>query len=86
MPPIDLDAVTGLSEREAAERLEREGYNELPSAQQRSILRIVLEVIHEPMFILLVASGIIYFVLGDLSEGLMLLSFVVVIIAITVYQ
>jgi Ca2+-transporting ATPase len=86
MPPLDLDAVTGLSEREAAERLEREGYNELPSAEQRSVLHIVFEVIHEPMFILLVASGAIYFVLGDFSEGLMLLSFVIVIIAITVYQ
>ncbi|MDD1657892.1 MAG: cation-translocating P-type ATPase [Methanomicrobiales archaeon] len=86
MPSLDLDAVIGLSEREAAEKLAREGYNELPSAKQRGILPIVFEVIHEPMFILLVASGLIYFVLGDLSEGLMLLSFVVVIIAITVYQ
>jgi Ca2+-transporting ATPase len=86
MPALDLDAVTGLSEREAAERLERDGYNELPSSEQRSILHIVFEVIHEPMFILLVASGTIYFFLGDVSEGLMLLSFVVVIITITVYQ
>ena len=38
------------------------------------------------MFILLVASGLIYFVLGDVNEGIMLMSFVFVIIGITVYQ
>jgi len=86
MPPLDIDTVTGLSGREAAERLEREGFNEIPSAEQRGILPIILDVIQEPMFILLVASGAIYFLLGDFAEGLMLLSFVLVIIAITVYQ
>ncbi len=38
------------------------------------------------MFLLLVGSGLIYFVLGDLAEALMLMSFVLVIIGITVYQ
>ena len=38
------------------------------------------------MFILLVASGLIYFILGDVTEGIMLMSFVFVIIGITVYQ
>ena len=38
------------------------------------------------MFLLLVASGLLYFILGDVTEGLMLMSFVFVIIGITVYQ
>ncbi len=38
------------------------------------------------MFLLLVGSGLIYFALGDLAEALMLMSFVLVIIGITVYQ
>ena len=38
------------------------------------------------MFLLLVGGGLIYFILGDVTEGLMLMSFVVVIIGITVYQ
>jgi len=86
MATLDLEAVTGLSKKEAAEKLAAEGYNELPESKKRSVLWIVFEVIHEPMFILLVASGLVYFVLGDFSEGAMLLSFVVLIIAITVYQ
>src|SRR5512138_2317649 len=86
MALFDIDSVAGLSSRDAAERLRTGGYNELPGSSHRSIARIVFEVVHEPMFILLVASGLIYFALGDLSEGLMLMSFVVLVVGITVYQ
>jgi len=84
--PADIETVTGLTEDEAAKRLATLGYNELPSSKSRGTLRIILEVIQEPMFILLVASGLVYFVLGDLAEAAMLSGFVVLIIAITVYQ
>ena len=86
MPFLDLDSVRGLSHEAAAEKIRTEGYNELPESKKRGIFRIIFEVIHEPMFILLVASGLIYFILGDFTEGIMLMSFVVVIIGITVYQ
>ncbi len=86
MPTLDISSVTGLTELEAAENLRQEGYNELPTASRRGLVRIVIEIIHEPMFLLLVASGILYFILGDVSEGIMLMSFVLVIIGITVYQ
>jgi Ca2+-transporting ATPase len=83
---FDINSVTGLSEREAEERLKREGYNELPSAKQRSIFAIALDVMREPMFVLLVACGIIYLILGDMQEALMLLGFVIVVVGITLYQ
>ncbi len=86
MPLVDIESFTGLTPEAAAGLLSTEGYNELPESKKRSIFRIVFEVIHEPMFLLLVASGSIYFLLGDVSEGLMLMSFVLVIIGITVYQ
>ncbi|WAC05812.1 MAG: cation-translocating P-type ATPase [Methanoregula sp.] len=86
MPVLDISSVTGLSDQEAEERLRRGGYNELPSAKKRGFLHIVFEVVHEPMFLLLVAGGLLYFILGDVSEGMMLLSFVIVIIGITVWQ
>ncbi|MCU0630779.1 MAG: HAD-IC family P-type ATPase, partial [Methanoregulaceae archaeon] len=86
MPVLDIESFTGLSSLQVADKLKREGYNELPESKKRSIFGIIIEVIHEPMFILLVASGLIYFALGDVSEGLMLMSFVLVIIGITVYQ
>jgi len=86
MPTLDIDSVKGLSSDEAREKIRTEGYNELPEAHKHGFFTIIIEVIREPMFILLVASGLIYFILGDVTEGIMLLSFVFVIIGITVYQ
>lgn len=76
----------GLSKQEADAALLRDGYNELPSSKPRSMFAIVLSVLREPMFLLLVAGGIIYMLLGDMQEALMLMGFVIVIISITVYQ
>ncbi len=76
----------GLSEAEAEERLKKEGYNELPSTKARSIFAIALEVVREPMFLLLVAGGLIYLLLGDIQEALMLMGFVFVVMGITLYQ
>jgi len=86
MPTLEIDSVKGLSTDEAAEKLRTEGYNELPGSKKHGIFNVIGEVIREPMFILLVASGLIYFILGDVTEGIMLMSFVFVIIGITVYQ
>ena len=82
----DLSAITGLTEAQAALRLKEEGFNELPSSGKRSFLAIVFEVIREPMLLLLIGGGIIYMILGDIEEALMLLAFVFVIIGITIYQ
>ena len=83
---FDLNTIRGLSEEEAAERLKAEGYNELPSAKRRSLFAIAFEVAREPMFLLLVAGGAVYLILGDVQEALMLLAFVFIIIGITFYQ
>ncbi|MDH4233118.1 MAG: cation-translocating P-type ATPase [Nitrospirota bacterium] len=83
---FDTNSLPGLSEAEAAERLRKEGFNELPSAKKRGILAIAFDVVREPMFLLLVACGIIYLILGDIREALMLLGFVFVVMGITLYQ
>jgi Ca2+-transporting ATPase len=83
---FDVRSIPSLSEAEAARRLEAEGPNELPSARKRNIFAIAYEVIREPMFLLLVVGGILYLILGDVEEALMLLGFVFVVIGITLYQ
>lgn len=77
---------TGLSEATAAERLRVEGYNDLPTTGRRSLFGIAAEVLREPMFLLLVACGAVYIVLGDPHEAVMLLGFVVLITGMTLYQ
>ena len=75
---------TGLSEAEAQARLKAEGYNELPRPDRRTALRIVLEVLREPMLALLIAGGVVYLALGDWREALILLVFANLSIVITV--
>jgi len=81
-----ISGIAGLSEAEALQRLKQEGYNELPSTKKRSIFAIAFDVAREPMFLLLLAGGAIYMLLGDVQEALMLLGFVFVVIGITLYQ
>ncbi|MFZ2658277.1 MAG: cation-translocating P-type ATPase [Victivallales bacterium] len=83
---MDTKNIKGLSELEAASRLAGEGFNELPSSRKRSIFQIAFGVVKEPMFLLLVACGIIYLCLGDKEEAMMLLGFVFVVMGITLYQ
>ncbi|MDA8364156.1 MAG: cation-translocating P-type ATPase [Gammaproteobacteria bacterium] len=87
MPQIEEPTrPTGLPLEEAVARLAADGYNELPSARRRSALQISLGVAREPMFVLLLACGTTYLVLGDVREAVMLLFFVGVVIGITLYQ
>ena len=83
---MKLEESSGLSSIEAKKILEASGYNELPSARPKNIGRIALEVISEPMFILLLSCAGVYMVLGDYTEGVLLLGSVFVIIFITFYQ
>jgi Ca2+-transporting ATPase len=83
---FDLSNLQGLSDQEVIENLALDGYNELPSAKKRSFLKIIFEVMKEPMFLLLIACGLLYLFLGDLEEALMLLGFVFVVMGITLYQ
>ena len=76
----------GLDSNDVESRLNQFGYNELPSSQGRKFMATALDVVREPMFLLLLACGTIYLLLGDVQEALMLLGFVFVVFAITLFQ
>ena len=76
----------GLSRDEASERLHKYGLNVLPGTQPKTFFYIMLDVIKEPMFLMLLIAGSIYLALGDRAEALFLLSFVFVVIGITLMQ
>ena len=74
----------GLSEEQARARLREEGFNDLPSTDRRTLLAIVADVLREPMFALLLGAGVVYLVLGDISEAVVLLAFATISVSITV--
>jgi Ca2+-transporting ATPase len=84
--PLDLASIKGLSDIEIESRVKEEGSNELPQSRKKSVFSILFGIIREPMFLLLIACGVLYLLLGDFKEALMLLGFVLVIIGITLYQ
>lgn len=78
--PAGLDSAT------AAQRLLQDGPNELGLGHRRTLLDMVWDVAREPMFVLLLAAGAIYLVMGDLQGALVLLGFVFIIMGVTVLQ
>ena len=83
---LDPQTLIGLSEAEAFRRLAEEGYNELPASGRRSVWAIAFEVAREPMFLMLVACGVVYLLMGGIGDAALLLSFVFVVMGITIVQ
>jgi P-type Ca2+ transporter type 2C len=77
---------TGLNNQQVLERLRTEGFNELPVANKRGFFSILGDVLREPMFSLLLVAGLIYLVLGDTTEAILLLMFAGFSVSITLIQ
>ncbi len=83
---LDLTGFTGLSEEDARRNIAEDGPNEIASQEKRGLFAIVIEVVREPMFLMLVAAGALYLLMGSPGDALMLLGFVFVVMAITIIQ
>jgi Ca2+-transporting ATPase len=82
----ETNNITGLTEQEAQRKLQTDGFNELPTQKKQNGLKILFRVLSEPMLLLLIGSGVIYLLMGESKDAMMLLSFVFVVIGITFYQ
>ena len=76
----------GLTHDQARTLLAEHGPNELPRAGSRSFIRIIIDVLREPMLAMLIAGGLIYLALGDTGEAVILLVFALMSVLITVVQ
>ncbi len=76
----------GLDSATAARRLADEGPNDIGTSGRRTLLAILRDVASEPMFLLLLAAGTVYLLVGDRFEAMVLTGFVLLIIGITVIQ
>jgi Ca2+-transporting ATPase len=76
----------GLTGQEAEARLRVDGPNALPRPERRSLRTILLDVLREPMLVLLIVGGLLYLALGDLSEAVLLLVFALLSVVITLLQ
>ena len=83
---MNAHTVKGLTTIEAKARQQSQGYNALPDREKRSFIKIIVGVLTEPMIFLLVSVVVVYFLLGDKTEAMVLMVSVLVIIGIELYQ
>ncbi|MGM9657741.1 MAG: cation-translocating P-type ATPase [Eubacteriales bacterium] len=77
---------TGLTSQEAKRRQQQYGKNEPVPQKQENFFIKILRIVCEPMFLLLVAAAVIYFLLGEPGDGAVMLIFVIGVIGIDVIQ
>ena len=76
----------GLTEAEVINSREKNGHNSIEDQDSGYFWDSLKEIVLEPMFLLLLATSTIYFLLGEFSEGLFLLSAIIIISAISFFQ
>ncbi len=76
----------GLTNEEVIKLQQKYGKNQLIKEKKENFLIKILEVLKEPVFLLLIVSAVIYFILGEPKDGAVMLIFVVVMIGIDVVQ
>ncbi len=83
---IHTENIIGLKEIEIAALQKQFGKNIFSSEKQRNIFHVLLEIIREPMFILLALACTLYFILGSSNEGWMMMAAMIFVSTISLYQ
>lgn len=83
---MNTEKYAGLSQAEVTQARAEYGLNELEPQKKESFLGKLLHVFTEPMFLLLIATASIYFILGEVTDGLIMLGFVLFISGIEFIQ
>jgi Ca2+-transporting ATPase len=76
----------GFSQSQVLKLQKKYGFNELPKSKIKKSYSIIIDVLKEPMVYILLSCGLIYFLLGDPQEAMMLVIFLFIIIGITIIQ
>ena len=84
--PLDGRETQGLSSAEAAARLRRDGPNRPAQRSRRGLRTIALGVVAQPMFLLLLATALVYALVGNSADAAVLLVSVVAVGAISLVQ
>ena len=80
------DHFKGLTSSEAEESRRTHGNNSLELHEDRIFLNVVKEIVLEPMFIILLAACIIYFLMQQYQEGFIMLVAIFIVAGISLFQ
>ena len=76
----------GLTDSEAQRRLRQFGPNTLPAAHKATLFSIAFATLKEPMLVLLLSTGVVYLLIGDLREAIAILASIFLVLGISVVQ
>jgi Ca2+-transporting ATPase len=76
----------GLTDQEAAQRLNKYGKNSLIEQKEIRFLGILREEITEPMILLLIAVGVLYSIWGSLTDSLTIITVIVILVLVEVWN
>jgi Ca2+-transporting ATPase len=83
---LGVNPEEGLTDQEAAVRLSQHGKNSLVEEKEIRFLGILREEITEPMILLLIAIGVLYSILGSLSDALTIIVIIIVLVLAEVWN
>ena len=83
---LGVNPEKGLTDQEAAERLNQYGKNTLVEEQEIRFLGILREEITEPMILLLIAVGVLYSILGSLTDALTIIVIIIILVLAEVWN
>ncbi len=86
MSGLSVETKKGLTTEQAKELQQQFGKNELVPKKKEGFILKMFRVVCEPMFLLLIAASVVYFILGEPKDGAIMLIFVVAVIGIEVIQ
>ncbi|HCQ13318.1 cation-translocating P-type ATPase [Flavobacterium sp.] len=78
--------ITGLSNEEVISSRTKNGSNSLEHQKKNHFLMSLLEMVKEPMFLLLVAAASIYYISGDYGDGIFMTVAIFLVAAISLFQ
>ncbi len=79
-------ALTGLKQSDILSLTKKFGKNIFKFDGHAGFLRIIWDVIKDPMFVLLFVACSLYFILGEPNEGMLMLAAMIFVAAISIYQ
>ena len=78
--------ISGLSESEVIQSRTTSGRNSLEHQEQNHLLHSIIDMVKEPMFLLLVAATAIYFITGEYGNGIFMAVAIAIVSAISLFQ
>jgi Ca2+-transporting ATPase len=80
------DHLKGLDDNEVFTSQKQYGYNSINTNHKNSWFELLLDILKEPMLLLLIAVTIIYVIVGNYSEALFMLGAIIAVSGISFYQ